>query len=115
MNRARRDLTVEQKAAIFDATPKRQSLLLVAMALVMAAFTVPTLIGRPSHWSFVAFGVVVLALVITPTVFHLRRLAQSGAPPTYVRAVRASMWILWVASVLLFATLTFGMWTLLPR
>jgi len=38
MNRARRDLTVEQKAAIFDAAPKRQSWLLAAMALVMAAF-----------------------------------------------------------------------------
>ena len=115
MNRARRDLTVEQKAAIFDAAPKRQSWLLAAMALVMAAFTLPTLHGRTSRWSFLAFGLVVLPLVIVPTVFYLRRLSQSAVPEAYVRAVRRSMWILWVASVLLFATLTFGMWRLLPR
>ena len=115
MNRARRDLTLEQKAAIFDAAPKQQAWLLAAMALVMAAFTVPTFHRRSSHWSLVVFGVVVLALVITPTVFYLRRLSHSGAPPAYVRAVRLSMWILWAASVLLFATLTFGMWRLSPR
>ena len=115
MSRARRDLTVEQKAAIFDAAPKRQSRLLAAMALVMAAFTLPTLYGRASRWSFIAFAIIVLPLVIAPTVVYLRRLSQSGAPAAYVRAVRRSMWILWVASVLLFATLTFGMWRLLPR
>jgi cell division protein FtsW (lipid II flippase) len=115
MNSARRDLTLEQKAAIFDAAPKRQAWLLAAMALVMAAFIFPTFHGPSTHWSFVVFGVVILALVITPTVFHLRRLAHSGAPPSYVRAVRLSMWILWVGSVLLLATLTFGTWRLLPR
>ena len=115
MNRARRDLTVEQKAAIFDAAPKRQSWLLVAMALVMAAFTLPTLHGHSTRWSFVAFGVIVLPLVIAPSLVYLRRLSHSGAPPAYVRAVRLSMWILWTASVLLFATLTFGMWRLSPR
>jgi len=115
MNRARRDLTVEQKAAIFDAAPKRQSWLLVAMALVMAAFTLPTLHGYSTRWSFVAFGVIVLPLVIAPSLVYLRRLSHSGAPPAYVRAVRLSMWILWTASVLLFATLTFGMWRLSPR
>ena len=115
MTRAQRNLTVEQKAAIFDAAPKRQSWLLVAMALVMAAFALLTLHGRSTHWPFVVFGIVVLALVSTPTVFYLRRLVHSGAPPSYVRAVRLSMWILWVGSVLLFATLTFGTWTLLPR
>jgi cell division protein FtsW (lipid II flippase) len=115
MNRARRDLTVEEKAAIFDAAPKRQAWLLAAMALVMAAFTLPSFHGRSTHWSFIVFGVVVLALVITPTVYYLRRLADSAVPSSYFRAVRLSMWILWVGSVLLFATLTFGTWRLLPR
>ncbi len=115
MNRARRDLTVEQKAAIFDSAPKRQSWLLVVMALLMAAFTLPTIYGRPSRWSFVAFTVVLFPLVVAPTVAHLHRLSHSGAPPAYVRAVRRGMWVLWIAAFLMFATLTFGMWRLLPR
>jgi hypothetical protein len=45
MSRAQRGLTVEEKAAVFDAAPKRQAWLLVAMAVVMAAFTLPTLHG----------------------------------------------------------------------
>ncbi len=115
MNRARRDLTVEQKAAIFDAAPKRYSWLLVVMALVMAAFTLPTLYGHPSHWSFVAFVVVLFPLVVAPSVAYLRRLSHSGAPPAYVRAVRRGMWVVWIAAFLTFSTLTFGMWRLLPR
>jgi hypothetical protein len=119
MNRARRDLTMEQKAAIFDAAPKRYSWLLVVMALVMTAFTSPTLHGHPSRWwfrwSFVAFVVVLFPLVVAPSVAHLRRLSHSEAPRAYVRAVRRGMWVLWIAAFLMFATLTFGMWRLLPR
>jgi cell division protein FtsW (lipid II flippase) len=116
MSRARRDLTVEQKAALFDAAPKRQSWVLVAMAVVMAAFTLPPLHTHSTHrWSFVAFTIVVFVLVLVPTVAHLRRVSQSGAPPAYVRAMRISMWVLWVASFLFFATLTFSMWRLLPQ
>jgi hypothetical protein len=115
MNRARRDLTVEQKAAIFDAAPKRQSWFLVAIALLMAAFTLPTLHGRPSRWLSVAFPVVLFPLVIAPGVAHLRRLSRSGAPSDYIRAVRRGMWILWIGGFLLFAILTFGMWRLMPR
>jgi hypothetical protein len=115
MNRARRDLTVEQKAAIFDAGPKSYSWHLVVMALLMAAFTLPTLHGRPSRWWFVAFVVVLFPLVVVPSVAHLRRLSNSEAPPAYVRAVRRGMWVLWIAAFLMFATLTFGVWRLLPR
>jgi hypothetical protein len=115
MNRARRDLTMEQKAAIFDAAPKRQSWFLVAMALLMAAFTLPTLYGRSSRWLSVAFPIVLFPLVVAPGVAHLRRLSRSAAPPAYVRAVRRGMWVLWIGGFLLFATLTFGMWRLMPR
>jgi hypothetical protein len=115
MNRTRRDLTVEQKAAIFDAAPKRHAWVLVAMALLMAAFTLPTLHGRPSRWLSVAFPVVLFPLVVVPSVAHLRRLSDSGAPSEYVRAVRRGMWILWVGGFILFAILTVGMWRLLPR
>jgi quinol-cytochrome oxidoreductase complex cytochrome b subunit len=116
MNRARRDLTVEQKAVIFDAAPKRQAWLVVAMALVMAAFTLPTLHRHStSRWSFVAFSTVVFALVVAHTAAYMRRLSQSGVSPGYLRAMRVSMWILWIAAFLLFATLTFSMWRLLPR
>src|SRR5947208_11363066 len=88
MNRARRDLTVEQKAAIFDAAPKRQSWLLVAMALVMAAFTLPTLhTHSTSRWSSVMFSAVVYVLVLVATIAHMRRLSHSGAPPGYLRAM----------------------------
>ena len=115
MNRARRDLTMEQKAAIFDTAPKRQSWFLVAIALLMAVFTLPTLYGRPSRWLSIAFPIVLFPLLVAPGVAHLRRLSHSAAPPAYVRAVRRSMWVLWIAGFLLFATLTFGMWRLMPR
>jgi cell division protein FtsW (lipid II flippase) len=76
MNRARRDLTVQQKAVIFDAAPKRQSWLLVAMALVMAAYTLPTLHTHSmSRWSLVTFSAVVYVLVLVPTAVYMRRLS----------------------------------------
>jgi hypothetical protein len=110
MNRARRDLTVEQKAAIFDAAPKRYSWVLVVMALLMAAFTLPTIHGHPSRWLYVVFVVVLFPLVIAPGVAFVRRLSRSAAPPAYVRTMQRAMWVLWVAAFLMFATLIFGMW-----
>jgi cell division protein FtsW (lipid II flippase) len=116
LNRARRDLTVEQKAALFDAAPKRQSWVLVAMAVVLAAFELPPLHTHSNRrWSLVAFSVVVFVIVLVPTVAHFRRVSQSGVPIAYVRAMRISMWILWVAAFLYFTTLTFYMWRLFPR
>ena len=115
MNRARRDLTVEQKAAIFDAVPKAQPWVLVTMALLIAMFALPTLHGRPTRWLSVALPVVLFPLVVAPGVAHLRRLSRFGAPPAYIRAVRHGMWILWVGGFVLFAVLTFGMWRLMPR
>jgi cell division protein FtsW (lipid II flippase) len=115
INRARRDLTMEQKAAIFDAAPKRQSWVLVLMALVMAAFTLAPLHGWRSRWSLVAFPIVLFPLVVAPGVAYVRRLSGSGAPPAYVRAVRRGMCVLWLAALLMFAVLTVGMWRLLPR
>ena len=114
-NRAQRDLTPEQKAAILDAAPKRQSWHLVAVALMMAAFTVPTLYGRLSRWSSVVFIAAMYVLLTVFTASYMRRVSQSAVPPHYVRAVRLSMWILWVSSFLFFAVLAFGMWTLFPR
>ena len=114
-NRAQRDLTPEQKAAILDAAPKRQSWHLVAVALVMAAFTVPTLYGLSNRWTSVAFISVMYVLLTVFTVSYMRRVSQSAVPPHYVRAVRLSMWILWISSFLFFAILAFGMWRLFPR
>ncbi len=114
-NRAQRDLTPEQKAAILDAAPKRQSWHLVAVALLMAAFTVPTLYGRSTRWSSVVFIAIMYVLLTVFTVSYMRRVSQSAVPPHYVRAVRLSMWILWISSFLFFAVLAFGMWRLFPR
>jgi hypothetical protein len=115
MSRAQRGLTLEEKAAVFDAAPKRQWLLLVAMALVIAAFTLPTLHGDLRRWSFPVFSVVVFVLVTASTGSYMRRLSRFGTPPAYLRAVRLSMWVLWIAGFLFFATLTYGMWRLFPR
>jgi uncharacterized protein (DUF983 family) len=115
MSRARRDLTIEQKAAIFDSVPKRYFSLLIVVTLVIAVFMLSTLYGGPSRWSFVAFTVVLFPLIVLPSVIQLRRLSRSAAPPAYVRAVRRGMWILWVAAFGLCATLTFGAWRLFPR
>ena len=116
MNRAGRGLTVEQKAALFDAAPKRQAWVLVAMAVLMAAFTLPPLHTHATRrWSFVAFAIIVYVLGLVPTVAHFRRVSQSGAPPAYIRAMRVSMWVLWVSAFLFFATLSVSMWRLFPQ
>ena len=115
MNRAQRELTAEQKVAVFDAAPKSQASLLVAMALLMGAFALASMYGRPNRWLFAAFAIAVFSLLVAHTASYIRRLSRSAAPPAYVGAVRRGMWIMWIAGFLMFATLTVGTWRWLPR
>ena len=114
-NRAQRDLTPEQKAAVFDAASKGLSWHVLAVALLMAAFAIPTLYGYSTRWSSVVFIALMYVLLTVFTGSYVRRVSRSAAPPHYVRAVRLSVWILWISSFLFFAMLTFGMWRLSPR
>ena len=103
-NRARHQLTIEQKAAIFDASAKQTVWPLILMAVLMGAFGLESVHGHHSQWLFPVFALTVLAVVIASSVARSRRLSRVGAPPAYLRTLRIESWVLWIAAFLLFGS-----------
>jgi hypothetical protein len=114
LGRAQRTLTIEQKAALLDASASRSFWFLLAIALLISVFGLVSAYSHASRWLLTLFIGLAFLLMIAFGLDRLRRLSSCGLPASYIRTVRLGTCIVWLGMFLAFASLTYLLWRSLP-
>ena len=108
MSRSIATLSVEQKAALVDASGSKRPWFFVAIAALLAVWAIASANFGHRDWMFVCFVILLLALAIPMLILRLRRLSTLGLPASYLRSARLSSALLAVGLFLMLGAMVYS-------
>jgi hypothetical protein len=107
-------LSVDQKAALVDASVSKRPWFLVALAALFVVWALASANFGHRDWLFVAFAIAVLALGIPTLILRLHRLSALGLPANYLRSARLSSALVFLGLIVLLGAMVYKVLTFAP-
>jgi hypothetical protein len=108
-------LSVDQKAALVDASVSKRPWFFVALAALSVVWALASANFGHRNWLFVAFAIALLALGIPTLILRLRRLSALGLPADYLRSARFSSALVFFGLIVLLGAMVYKVLTLVPQ